>query len=411
MRILSISYLDIWPSGEGKGIPTIFIMQKALIDRGHEVHFICPVRQGSAGYSSFQGINLYRIRLPFNITAALSAKPIRLDKFPSHLKATILFNLAWIFFQFSILFWAIKIAKKVKPQVVYSHDCTPAFPAYLVSRLFSSKFILRIYGTRNLFWSYKNIFLRLKEFRDYAALKLPADYLIITKDGTNADLLVKELGVKGEKIKHWRNGVDFGFYDPDPAIKMSIREKLGIKPDHKIIISTSRVIPFYNPERLVYSLPGLFKLNPKCACIIASDGPDKEKLREYVCRNNIEDKVFFTGMVERGYLKDLLNASDLFVSFSAYSNCNNALFEAMVTGKCVITLDNDITRELIISGENGYLVKESELVKLPEILDRILKDENVLRKVSENIRNTALNKLWTWEKRMDEESKLLEALV
>ncbi len=373
------------------------------------MHFICPVRQGNAGISNFQGINIYRIRLPFNITAVLSSKPIRLDKSLSHFIATILFNLAWLFFQFWSLFWAIKIAKKVKPQVVYSHDCTPAFPAYLASRLFSSKFILRIYGTRNLFWSYKNMFLRLKELRDYAALKLPADYLIITKDGTNADLLVKDLGVKEEKIKHWRNGVDFSLYDPDPAVKMRIRQKLGINPDHKIIISTSRVIPFYNLERLIYSLPKLFKLNSKCACIIASDGPDKERFQEFVCHNNIEDKVFFTGMVERGYVKDLLNASDLFVSFSSYSNCNNALFEAMVTGKCIVALENDLIRELISPEENGYLIKENELVKLPEILVRILKDEDALKRVRENVRNTALSKLWTWEKRIEEESKLLES--
>jgi glycosyltransferase involved in cell wall biosynthesis len=270
---------------------------------------------------------------------------------------------------------------------------------------------MRLYGIRNLYWGYKNIGFRLKEFRDYAALGLPADYLIITKDGTNADLLAKAFGVKEEKIRHWRNGVDFDSYNPEPILKNRVCQRLGIRGDYKIIISTSRLIPFYNLDRLIYKLPELFKINDKCVCIIASDGPEREKFQEFVQQNNIKDKTFFVGMVEKTYLKDLLNTSDLFINLSSYSNCNNALFEAMVTGKCIVALENNIIKELIASGESGYLIKENELEHLPEILNRILQDEELLKRLGINARKAAFQKLWSWEKRMDEEFRLLESLV
>ena len=45
MKILSISTLDIWPWGKGKGIPSVFASQKGFVERGHEVHFICPLKK------------------------------------------------------------------------------------------------------------------------------------------------------------------------------------------------------------------------------------------------------------------------------------------------------------------------------------------------------------------------------
>jgi L-malate glycosyltransferase len=410
LKIISLSFLDIWPAGEGKGIPSIYASQKALVDRGHEVHFICPTRKEQTEISVYQGIHLYRIRLPFNVSAKLFAGYIRTDRFFSHVKATLLQNLTWLFFLVYSFGWAYKIARQSKPQLIYCHDLSPAFSAWLLSRIFLAKLILRMYGARDLYWRYQHFWSRLKEFRDYLAIKLPADYLIITKDGTKADVLARQLGVKEERIRHWRNGVDFNFDLPDPEIRNKIRARLGLRQDCKIIISTSRIYYFYNMDKFIYQLPELFRLNLNCACIIAHSGPDKERLQGYVSQQKIADRVIFTGTVEKSYVRELINASDVYIALSRYSNCNNSLFEAMVAGKAIVATENEEIKELIISGENGYLLKEEELEHLPVVLDRILRDEPALQKYQANIRKTAQEKLWTWEQRMSEEIKLLESL-
>ena len=410
MKIISLSFLDIWPAGEGKGIPSIYASQKALADRGHDVYFICPTRKEQTEILDYQGIHLYRIRLPFNVSAKLFAGYIRTDRFFSHVKATLLHNLIWLFFLIYSFGWALKIARRAKPQLIYCHDLTPAFSAWALSRIFSAKLILRMYGARDLYWRHQHFWGRVKECRDFAALKLPADYLIITKDGTKADVLARQLGVKEEKIRHWRNGVDFGFYLPDPEIGNKIRAQLGLRQDWKVIISTSRIYYFYNMDKFIYQLPELFRLNPDCACIIAHSGPDRERLQDYVREQKIADRVIFTGTVEKSYVRELVKASDVYIALSRYSNANNSLFEAMVAGKAIIATENEEIKELITSGENGYLLKEEELDHLPEILNRILLNEPALLKYQTNVRKTAQEKLWTWEQRMAEEIKLLESL-
>lgn len=409
MKILSLSYLDIWPHGEGKGIPSIFFSQKGLCENGHEVHFVCPLRDVGLGYSFYQGIHLYRFRLPFDLTTRL-VKPIRLDKPLSRIKAIFLFNLSWFLFQICGFVVLFRIALKVRPDVVYSHDLTPAFPAWITSRLLKTKLIFRIYGSRNLYWQYRHFGSRLKECREYIAFWLPADYLIITKDGTYADVLAKELGVNPEKIRAWRNGVDFGIYDPNPEIKKKVFQQFGLREDQKIIISMSRLIPFYDVGRLVYCLPELFKMNSNVVCIIASDGVEKKQLEEFVKNKNIQHRVFFVGMVGKPVLKDLLNASDIYVNLTKYSNCNNALFEAMVAGKCIVALNNPLIKELITSGENGYLLYENELNYLPVVLSKLFSDDAMRLAFAKKVRETALEKLWSWDKRVAVELELLEGM-
>jgi glycosyltransferase involved in cell wall biosynthesis len=219
------------------------------------------------------------------------------------------------------------------------------------------------------------------------------------------------LGVKEEMIHHWRNGVDFSFDLPDPETRNKIRAKLGLQQDWKIIISTSRLYYFYNTDALVYQLPELLRQNSRCACIIAHSGPDQEKLQDYVRSQKITDRVIFTGTVEKAYVRELVQASDIYINLGRYSNCNNSLFEAMVAGKVIVAMENEEIKELITSGENGYLLKEEELNHLPEVMNRLLANEQALQKYQINVKKSAREKLWTWEQRMKEEIKLLEGIV
>ncbi len=404
--------MNIWPSGENMGIPSIFNSQKYFVEKGHTVHFICPANAKEQGYENYYGINIYRFKFPlnFHILPSLLSR-LTLHKFLTRLISSFIFNLDWLMFEICSLVWAIKIAYRFKPDIIYAHGLSPVFPAWIVSKIFRTKFIIRVYGTRELYWAYKNTLSRMKEFRDYWALKIPASYLIITKDATRADLLAKTLGVPDYKIKSYRNGVEFDMYNPDPEIKKRICEQLGINPKLKIIISTARIIPFYDVGKLVYALPQLFKENSESVCIIAGDGPEKKSLEEFVQKHNIQSRVFWTGKVDRTYIKDLLNTADIYVSTSDYSNCNNNTWEAMVTGKCIVTIEDELTKEIIVSGKDGILIQKDKLHTLPQVLKELLENASYRQQLANAMLIKSKEVLETWPQRMEKELKLLEELV
>ena len=46
----------------------------------------------------------------------------------------------------------------------------------------------------------------------------------------------------------------------------------------------------------------------------------------------------------------------------------NPLLEAMMAGKCIVTLNNGDTSQFIKNNENGILLEYDQLSKLPEVI-------------------------------------------
>ncbi|MCP4650954.1 MAG: glycosyltransferase family 4 protein [PVC group bacterium] len=409
MKILSISNMDIWPFGKNKGIPSISASQTGFAALGHEVYFLCPLkRKGLLAEEEMDGVNIKRYRLPFGISS-LSVYNLPLNNFWTRVKGSIIYNLEWFFVQVYALFKGIALARKIKPDIIYAHSTTAALPAYLVSRFCKAKFVIRVYGIKDM--STFNFWGRIRAFRDIAVFKLPADYFIVTNDGTGGCALLKDLGVKEEKIKNWRNGIDVSISEPVSDAKNKVCEQLKIPESSRIILSLSRFISIYGVDDLVSSLPELFKKQDDIVCVIAGSGPDKTKLETIVNKAGIASRVFFVGTVEREEVKKLLYASDIYVFLPQLHNCTNTMWEAMSCGVCILTTETESIKEILTSGENGVLISPDKVKDLPQVLDDLFGDKDLMKRLGENVLNRSREVLESWPDRIKKEAKLLEELV
>ena len=280
-----------------------------------------------------------------------------------------------------------------------------------MSRVFSAKLIIRVYGTRQLYWRWQNFWSRIKEFRDYLAFKIPADYFIITDDGSYGNLLAKKLGVKDGKIRYWRNGIDEDLYEQDPSAKEEICRRFNISPSCKIIASTCRLIPDYGVDKLLYALVDLFRNRSDAVCVIAGSGPQERALKDFALRNNISSRVFFVGIVDRQMIKKILYAADIFVLLSRYHNCTNTMWEAMACGKCIITTQTEAIGDVLTSGKNAILVPPDDFRELPRILLELLNNDNLRNDLGKHAGARAQEVLEGWSKRVEKEAELLEGLL
>ncbi len=371
MKILNISNMPIWLWGEGKGIPSIFFPQREFAARGYEVHFLCPLKEKESRYSLTEGIHIYRFDFPFNFRKSIY---FQTDSLSGRVKASILSNLNWFFLQIYLLIHGLKKGIKIKPDIIYAHSLTSVFPAFLVSTVLKTKLIIRVYGTRQLYWKWDDVLYRIKECRDYLTFKVPADYFIFTNDGNNGNLLAEKLGVPERKIKNWRNGVDREFNEAVPEAKKELCDALNINPASKIIVSNN-------------------------------------KLEQIVSAHGLSSKIYFMGIVDRHVIKNILHASDLFVLLSRYHNCTNTVWEAMSSGCCIVTVENDQIKEVLTSGENTVLVSQENIDQLPEILDTLMTNDSLRHELGKNARLRAGQVLESWPKRVEKEIMLLENMV
>lgn len=108
------------------------------------------------------------------------------------------------------------------------------------------------------------------------------------------------------------------------------------------------------------------------------------KLEELAKELRIEDKVFFMGQVD-DILAQIRNSS-VFVLSSMSEGMPNALLEAMAIGLPVVATDcpSGGPRQLINDGENGLLVPNDDVDALAAAILRIIGDEHLSHKLSEN---------------------------
>jgi glycosyltransferase involved in cell wall biosynthesis len=280
-----------------------------------------------------------------------------------------------------------------------------------VTRIVKAKLILRVYGVRQLYWQWDNFWLRLKECRDYAAFLVPADYFIITNDGTHGDLVAKRMGVADSKIRFWRSGINEQLYKVENGAREEISRQLDIGPSSKIILSTSRLNDEYGVDRLFAALPDVLARNQERVCLVAGGGPREKMLKEFTKRHNISEKVIFLGIVDRAMIKKILYAADIFVLLSRYHSCTNTLWEAMACGKCIVTTDNEAVREVLTDGKNACLIPRERLSEVPDILNDLLENDNLRNALGQQALVRSREILEPWPARIKKEKELLEALA
>jgi glycosyltransferase involved in cell wall biosynthesis len=121
--------------------------------------------------------------------------------------------------------------------------------------------------------------------------------------------------------------------------------------------------------------------------------------------------VTFCGAVPQAEVPRYLWASDVFLSTNELSNVGNPLLEAMLTGRCIVTIDEGDTRTLIRNGETGVLLSSGNAGHIAEALLALAKDPERRQRLAQGALELAQREFWSWEQRIAAEVDVVEALV
>jgi len=165
------------------------------------------------------------------------------------------------------------------------------------------------------------------------------------------------LGIPQEKIHVIPNGVDADVFGP--ADRRAARKALGRHDDERILITVGHLCRRKGMHRVLRVLPELLeRYSALHYVIVGADGAEGQfgsKLERQIRRLGLQDKVTFTGALQRSDVAGWLHAADLFVLPTGNEGYCNALCEALATGLPVVCTDVGGNRE-IITPANGLLV-------------------------------------------------------
>jgi len=376
-RILVISGLELWNYGPRWEVFSRFARS------GYEVHYVSPFNDEAC-----EGIYIHKIYVPL------------LRKMEGRL-------FAWFLFMIYSFKLAVEIAKKSRPHIIYGYEIFGAFPAYMLSRILRTPLVLRFQGT--ILYPHLGKKSLLPFFHHVFAFKIPADFLIITNDGTYGNLVAGCLKIPEKKIKFWMNGIDK--YMHPTANVLLLKEKLGLPKTAKVVISICRLAGWKGVHRLIEAVPYVIKKRKDVFFVIVGDGSEKVRLKDLADKLSISDYVKFVGQIPHKDLPNYFAIGDVYVTLQDLSCLSASLMEAMVCGKCVVALNTGDTGKVLKNDENGILLNYSQLKFLPDVLLRLLEEDECRAELGRKAEEFALKNFWTWDERANEEIKLVEELI
>ena len=396
--ILFISALDFWSMGNGKGGPALWRTLMGYAKHGWKVYFITGNYAQKESSKAPENINVIRFDAPW------LKRLIKIKKIGYFAKI-----IWWILFQILAFIKAVQIHHENDIDVVYGYEICGVPVAKLLSKIWKVPIVSRFQGTiLGVSWMHKKLW-KIRAWEHVLALKIPTDLLIMTNDGTQGDRVLRKLGVDNNRVKFWMNGVDWKHFKKINSKAIS-RKDLKIEAKY-VLLNLSRLVSWKCVERSINAIPGLVNNFSDTQLIIVGDGPERKNLEQLRDKLGIRKNIHFEGAIPHTKVPEYLSTADIFLSFYDWSNVGNPLLEAMMAGKCIITLNNGDTGEFIKNNYNGILLEYKDLPKLSQVIKELLEDEERRNYLGANARKFAEEHFWSWEERINIEVSLCVGLL
>lgn len=205
------------------------------------------------------------------------------------------------------------------------------------------------------------------------------------------------IGATREKIFALRNGVDLSLFRPvDRQLK---RAQLEIK--EFTLISVGHLVPRKGHDLVISALTQL----PNVHLIIVGEGPEEQRLKELAARENLANRVRFTGVLSQQELRVFYGACDALVLASSREGWANVLLESMACGTPVIASNIWGTPEVVRSSAAGLLMHENTSAGIAKTVLRLR--ENYPNRAS----TRAYAEQFSWKETTSKKIELLDRAI
>jgi glycosyltransferase involved in cell wall biosynthesis len=213
-------------------------------------------------------------------------------------------------------------------------------------------------------------------------------------------------GVPVEKIRVIENGVE----PPQPSgiTRDELLAELGLPGNCRLVAVIGRLWPQKRVKDAIWAADLLKVIRDDVHLLVIGDGPHRDRLRRFRDQVVIRDKVHLLG--HREDVPRIVPHLDALWSTSAYEGQSNAILEAMAAGVPVVATDVPGTRDLVLSGQTGYLVPVGDRAALARATQRLLENPSLAAQLGTAARRRA-NGQFSVERMVRRHVELYEKLL
>ena len=259
----------------------------------------------------------------------------------------------------------VALARARKARILHVHGYAAADFGRLAARAAGAKLVLHEHFADPRMPAYQALADRLLRGRTDGAIAV---------SHSTREFLVKERFVPAERVRLIWNGAPLDEFAPVPRERARrVRRELGLAEDALVVGTIGRLNAQKGHRFLVDAAAPVLSRFPTARVLIVGDGDLGGALREQAGSLGLGGSIVFAG--HRTDVPDLLGAIDVFCISSLYEGTPLALFEAMASGKAIVSTSVDGCREVLEDGVTALLVPPSDATALASGLERVLGDD------------------------------------
>jgi glycosyltransferase involved in cell wall biosynthesis len=250
------------------------------------------------------------------------------------------------------------LCKAIKPSIIHTWDSMTSVYAFPIAKILKIRLLNgMIRDAPSNLKPFSRVWIRSK-------ITFPFSNLIIS----NSYAGLKAYNAPSQKSVCIYNGFDFD------RIR-NLQKKENVKT--RFAINTEKVIgmvaSFSNNkdyETYIWVAQMVLKEKENVTFLAIGDGENLEKCKKIVS-DRFVDKIKFLG--KRNDVESIINIFDIGVLATYTEGLSNAIMEYMALGKPVVATDSGGTKELVVNGKTGFLVKPLDVrdmyIKILQLLE------------------------------------------
>ena len=255
-----------------------------------------------------------------------------------------------------------QVLKEFQPDIIHTH----MIHANLFARLFhtpssKSRLINTVHGEEDFLGKRATL---------YHMTEKRVNYTVCVSLALERQMIEASAASK-EKVLSVYNGLSTEIYRFDEAKRSEYREKLGLKDGEFQWMIAGRLSPEKNHKNLLEACKLLDEKEKNWHLLIAGEGKTRAELEKMIQEEEcLRKKVELLGL--RSDVAALLNAADGFVLSSNYEGLPLVLQEAAAVGLPMVSTRVGGCDEVVMEGENGYLVQKQNPKALADAMLRMM---------------------------------------
>jgi len=204
------------------------------------------------------------------------------------------------------------------------------------------------------------------------------------------------------------SGIDSDVFNPErPEVKKNaalLRDKLDIG-DNIVVGYVGRLIPSKGLTYLLSAVKQIQFKHPNVVLLVVGDGPQRTELE--VMAKDAKIRAIFAGW--QAETPPFYALMDTFVLPSFFEGLPNVVLEAMAMRKPVVATNVGGNADLVVNGENGFLVPVRDDGQIAFALNKLIENTDMRRRMGQ-VNRQMVEKIFSWDAVVPRVEKLYHSL-